>query len=132
MLTLDTSGIVALADRLERHHRQALAALRADRGPYLVPAGILAEAGYLLQTRFGAGAVASFVQSLEAGDLVLDCGESDFPRIRALLERYANLSLGLSDASVVACAERNGGTVLTIDRRDFDVVAGEGAIRIVP
>jgi hypothetical protein len=33
---------------------------------------------------------------------------------------------------VVACAEANGGRVLTLDRRDFDVIAGEGRITILP
>jgi predicted nucleic acid-binding protein len=33
---------------------------------------------------------------------------------------------------VIACAERNGGRVLTLDRRDFDVVAGEGVITVLP
>jgi len=33
---------------------------------------------------------------------------------------------------VVACAERNGGRVLTLDLRDFRVVAREGRITIAP
>jgi hypothetical protein len=33
---------------------------------------------------------------------------------------------------VAACAERLEADVLTFDRRDFDVVAGEGSSRIVP
>jgi predicted nucleic acid-binding protein len=48
-----------------------------------------------------------------------------------LLGRYADLRLGFADAAVVACAERNGGTVLTFDLRDFSVI-GEGRIRIAP
>jgi hypothetical protein len=39
--------------------------------------------------------------------------------------------LGAADAAVVACAERNGGRVLTVDR-DFGVVAGEGTITVLP
>lgn len=49
-----------------------------------------------------------------------------------LVRRYADLELGLVDAAVIACAERNGGRVLTLDLRHFGVVAREGTITIVP
>lgn len=63
---------------------------------------------------------------------MVDCGEVDFPRIGQLIKRYADLKLGFADASVIACAERSGGRVLTADRRDFGVVAREGRIEILP
>lgn len=61
-----------------------------------------------------------------------DLAARDFPRIRKLVERYADLPLGYADAAVVACAERSGRRVLTLDRRDFGVVSGEGSITILP
>jgi len=54
------------------------------------------------------------------------------PRIRELMTRYVDLHLGFADAAVVACAERNGGAVLTFDRRDFDVIARDLPITVVP
>jgi hypothetical protein len=33
---------------------------------------------------------------------------------------------------VIACAEAHGGKVLTIDQRDFGIVAREGHITVVP
>jgi predicted nucleic acid-binding protein len=62
----------------------------------------------------------------------LDCGDVDVPRIRELMTRYEDLHLGFADAAVVACAERNGGDVLTFDRRDFDVIARDVPITVVP
>jgi predicted nucleic acid-binding protein len=53
-------------------------------------------------------------------------------RVRLLMRRYADLSLGVVDAAVIACAERSGGRVMTFDLRDFGVVAAEGTITIVP
>jgi len=131
-LTLDTSALVSLANRRDPGHRRARAAMEEDRGPYVVPAGILAEAAYVLQARLGPGTVETFLRDLEEGRMLLDCGEEDLPRIRELVVRYADLPLGFSDASVVACAERRGCGVLTLDRRDFDVVAGEIPIRVLP
>jgi hypothetical protein len=39
---------------------------------------------------------------------------------------------GLADGAVVACAERTGGRVMTFDRGDFDVVASEISITLLP
>ena len=130
MITLDTSAVFALANRRDPQHARAKALFLADRGPHLVPAGILAEVGYLLEARLGTSAVLRFLGSL-AADLTLDCGEDDFGRVAELVERYADLPLGLADACVVACAERNGGAVLAFDD-DFLVVAREGSLQVLP
>ncbi len=130
MLTLDTSAIFAALDRKDQHHLSARRALEADQGPYLVPAGILAEVGYMLERRMGRAVLDVFLEDLELRAFSLDCGEDDLGRIRGLIDRYANLRLGFADAAVVACAERNGGLILTFDLRHFSVIAGEGKMRI--
>jgi uncharacterized protein len=130
VITLDTSALFALANRRDPQHAQAKAAFLADPGPHLVPAGILAEVGYLIESRLGTRAVVLFLESL-ARDLTLECGEQDLPRVAALVERYADLPLGLADACVVACAERNGGALLAFDE-DFEVIAREGRVRVEP
>jgi predicted nucleic acid-binding protein len=131
-LTLDTSALVSLANRRDPGHQRARAAMQEDRGPYVVPAGILAEAAYVLQARLGPATVEAFLRDLEEGRILLDCGEEDLSRIRELVVRYSDMPLGFSDAAVVACAERRGGGVLTLDRRDFDVLAGEIPLRVLP
>ena len=82
----------------------------------------------MLETRAGVRALGSFLENLDNGALLLDCGNSDFSRIRELVERYRNLPLGFADAAVIACAERRGKRVLTYDQRDFSVVAREGTL----
>jgi uncharacterized protein len=91
---------------------------------------MLAEATYLIQARLGPQVLDGFLASLESGDLTLDCGEHDWERIRELVRRYVDLPLGAADASVVACAERSSSPILTLDFRDFRVVAGEGRVRL--
>jgi uncharacterized protein len=132
VITLDTSGLFALMNRRDPAHQKARKALLADAGPYLVPAGILGEISYLLERRYGIKALDAFLEDLESGTFRLDCGEGDLARVRALANRYADLPLGFADAAVIACAERNGGAVLTLDRRDFGVVAREGRIVLLP
>ena len=71
------------------------------------------------------------IVGVQGRTLLLDCGADDFPRIGELLDRYADLRLGLADAAVVACAERRRSRVLTLDFRDFVPVAREGRIELV-
>ncbi|HUH15372.1 MAG TPA: GNAT family N-acetyltransferase, partial [Gaiellaceae bacterium] len=132
LITLDTSAVFALLDRRDPDHELVAGALHQDRGPYLFPAGILAELAYLVERRLGPVALDAVLEDLETGVFSFDCGDSDIPRIRELVARYADLPLGCSDACVVACAERNGGRVLTLDERHFRVVAREGGIAVVP
>ena len=132
LITLDTSGLFALLNRKDPHHEQARSAFLEDTGPYLVPAGILAEIAYLIERSLHPEVLTTFVADLEAGRFALECGEEDLSRIGDLIKRYEDLPLGFADASVISCAERSGGKVLTLDRRHFGVVAAEGGISLLP
>jgi predicted nucleic acid-binding protein len=132
LITLDTSALYALLDRRDPDHARALEVLQADPGPYVVPMGILAELAYLVESRLGTAAMDAVLADLESGAYSSDCGEDDLPRIRDLASRYESLPLGYADSAVIACAERSGGRVLTLDQRDFGVVAREGTIDVLP
>lgn len=132
LITLDTSGLFALLNRRDRRHEQVRTAFAKDAGPYLVPAGILAEIAYMIERRLGLEVLTAFLSDLEAGRFVLECGEEDLGRVGDLVRRYEDLPLGFADASVISCAERNGGRVLTLDLRHFGVVAAEGTISLLP
>jgi predicted nucleic acid-binding protein len=108
------------------------AALEHDGGPFVVPVGILAEIAYLAESRLGLETLDVLLEDLQTGSYSLDAVlTADLPRIRDLARRYADLPLGFADAAVIACAERNGGRVLTLDD-DFAVVAREGTITRFP
>ncbi len=121
-----------MLNRRDPDHERTREALLEDRGPYLVPAGILAEVAYLVENRLGAATLDSFLADLESGGFKMECGEEDIARIREVVVRYADLPLSFADACVIACAERNGGKVLTLDLRHFGAVAREGHISIFP
>ena len=129
MITLDTSALYALINRRDAHHERVRRAFLADGGPYLVPVGILAEVTYLVEQRF-THALDPFLADLEAGAFTLDCGLDDIARVRQLVSRYADLPLDYADAAVIACAERRGQRVLTLDAH-LDVVAKEGTFAVV-
>jgi uncharacterized protein len=133
VITLDTSGLLALMDRSDRAHAAAVAAFDLDPGPYYIPVPLLSEIAWLLENRFRPEVEYALLDDLRERAYTLDWDERDLARMRALVERYADLKLGLADAAVVATAERRGGRILTLDRRHFSVVArGEKSIMILP
>ena len=113
-------------------HGAFLEFFASHKGPLIIPVGIMAEVTYLVETRLGLQTVEVFLEDIELGSYILDCGNQDLPRIRELVRRYDDMPLGYADAAVIACAERNGGRVATIDLRHFAAVAREGTIQIVP
>jgi predicted nucleic acid-binding protein len=131
LITLDTSALLPLLARRDPAHDQVRALVTSRRGPYLVPAAILAEVDYLIRRRAGRRGLTIFLDDLVSGALAYDCGDRDLSRVRELVQRYEDLPLSVADASVVACAERSGGTVVALDR-DFTVVAKEGTITVLP
>jgi len=132
MITLDTSGVLALFVRDDLHHADAVRCLEEGRQPMVVPVGILAVLDSVLSGLLAPRASVAFLAGIERGDTLLDCGDVDLPRIRELMVRFADVGLGFSAAAVVACAERNGGRILTFERRVLDVVAGDAPITLLP
>ena len=131
MITLDTSAVLAILNARDPHHDAAAVAVDAATGGLVIPMGILAEIGYMIERWMSQHHLARFLGRLADGALNLRCGDGDLRRIEELVVGYADLPLGFADAAVVACAERTGGLVLTFDRRDFEVVAREGSIALV-
>ncbi|MBX3072047.1 MAG: PIN domain-containing protein [Thermomicrobiales bacterium] len=132
MIVLDTSGIVALANRADPNHADAVAALKSRPESLVVPSVILAEAAYVLTRRAGEPAFVRFLDAILAGQMLWHDGERELRRVRELILRYANLPLGFADAAVIAAAETSRSHVLTFDRRHFEIVAREGTIQLLP
>jgi predicted nucleic acid-binding protein len=133
VITLDTSGLLALFDRKDPYHRACVSVFEEDSGPHLVPAAILSEIGWFLSTRFPPRVERAFLEDLLSGAYAPDWDSRDLRRISALTARYDDLPLGIADAAVVACAERNAGRILTTDFDHFTVVArGEKSILVLP
>jgi predicted nucleic acid-binding protein len=132
VITLDTSGIVALFVRKDQRYREAVRALEAATMPTVVPVGILAEVDEVLGRRLAPAASRAFLEALQTGETLLDHGDLDLPRITTLMTRYAALPLGFADAAVVACAERNGGIMLTFDRDGLQAMSRDLPITLIP
>jgi predicted nucleic acid-binding protein len=131
MITLDSSALIAITNADDPDHTTVTTALLAETEPWFIPQGILAEVAFMLE-KLGADVLDRFLQDVEDGPYTLADSRGDIPRIRVLAQRYRDLSLGFSDAAVIACAERNSGRVLSIERRHFQVVVREGTITLLP
>ncbi len=90
----------------------------------VVPAPVLVEVDYWTLKLLGHGAWEIFVDDVATGAYrVEQVTPEDLVRAAELERKYANLDLGLVDASVLALCERLGETKLaTLDRRDFGAV----------
>ena len=125
MIIVDTGVILAVADGSDADHDRSDDLLGGYPGrELLVPATVIVESSWLIEDRLGPAAEAAFLRSFPAGELTrVDLVDPDWQRAVELIETYADLGLGLVDASIVAVAERLGITTLaTLNHRDFTVV----------
>lgn len=122
LAVVDAGALYAAADADDEDHEACVAALARGDLRLVVPALVIADATYFVGRRLGAAAEAAFLRGFTMVDVEAPAPE-DFARIGALVERYADVPLGGTDASVIALAERIGArTVITLDRRHFAAV----------
>lgn len=120
-MLVDTSGLLAAIDESQRYHRECAAALRKSEAPLFLSPFVLAELDYLLARHIGHHAQSALLEEVARGAYQLEPFDAaDVGRAREMVERYADLEIGLADASIVVLAERHGvAEVLTLDQRHF-------------
>jgi hypothetical protein len=126
VILLDTSGLLAWIDDRQRQHHDAVEAMRRADPPYLLSPFVLAELDYLLATRVSSEAQLALLDEVEARAYQLEAFSSaDVGTARRIMAKYAELEIGLADASVVVLAERHRTYhVLTLDERHFRSLRG--------
>lgn len=120
MILIDTSGLMALHEVSNPYREQALSLIAIPQIRVLSPF-VLAELDYLITKSAGAHRALTLLRDIERGVYSLETfNHSDISRARAVIDQYADLDLGLADASLVVLAERhNCHDVLTMDQRHF-------------
>ena len=119
MTVVDTGVLYAAADTDDADHDQSVRVLTVHFGSLMVPTPVVVETSWLVESRLGPAAEVAFLRAVESGELTrADLTGEDWARVADLVEQYADLGLGLVDASVVAVAERLGVSALaTLNHR---------------
>jgi uncharacterized protein len=135
-LILDTGPLLAALDAADPDHATCAALLTAATEDLIVPVLVLSELDYWCSARLSGTAWDIFLEDLIAGVYTAVAPTTaDLQRCRELQTRYADLNLGVVDASVIALAERlDENKVATLDHRHFTVVRPlhTDALRLVP
>lgn len=120
MILVDTSGLLAGYDRLDPQHPGAARELERDR-PRILSPFVLAEADYMVSRELGPGAARELVADVAAGSFQLEqFDSSDLETVLVVIDRFADLHLGVADASIIALADRHRCyDILTLDQRHF-------------
>jgi uncharacterized protein len=136
MILIDTSGLLAALDRRDPLHPKAATALRGVDGPLLLSPFVLCELDYLLGRHVGPHVSRALLDEVANGSYLLEPFTArDVEEATDVLARYADLQIGLTDASLVVLAHRHGVLdVLTLDERHFRVLRGPGnrPFRLLP
>lgn len=136
MILLDTSGFLAAQAPDQRHHEACAAVLREAAGPFVLSPFVLAELDYLVGRLLGVdGEIRLLEEIVRKAYLHAPFREPDVEQARAVIDRYRELGVGLTDASLVVLSRRYSTLdVLTLDERHFRVLLGaaEAPFRVLP
>lgn len=135
-MIVDTSALLAFFDTDEPDHAAVAHVLTIASEPLVVSPYVVAEVDYLVASRLGITAELAVLKELSssAWDLA-GFGSEDLSQASQIVERYADQSIGVADASNVVLAGRyRTRTIATLDRRHFEVVRpiGGGRFTILP
>jgi hypothetical protein len=136
VIIADTSGLLAAMDPDEVHHEACRAVVEGERVPLLLSPFVLAELDYLVTRKLGTEAELAMLGDVAAGAYhLIPMDSGDVASARGVVDRYRDLGIGLTDASIAVLAEKYGTfDVLTLDERHFRAMrSGKGDIfRLLP
>jgi predicted nucleic acid-binding protein len=120
VIVIDTSAIYALLDRRDQRHVEAAAWYETLDEEVATTPLVLAEADHLAAARAGAEAARAFRRDVRAGAYMVEWWREAAELSAEIAERYEDLGIGMTDASLVALADRLGTSrVATFDERHF-------------
>ena len=124
MIVIDSSGLYAALVSTQAAHDRVRATLESERGPLLLSPFALAELDYMLVRWEGRAVELALLREVAAGSYELaPFTDGDVAAALAVIERYRDLEIGLTDASLVVLAGRYGTErILTLDERHFRVL----------
>ena len=134
-MLIDSGAFIAMANPVDQHYKEASACLEEivrRRLPVVVPMPVVFESyRRILHVVGRPGALAFLDGVMGAPGNIERCGEDDDANARALIARYADRMLTLTDAASMAIATRlQIGSVFSFDE-DF-LIAGFNRVPPLP
>jgi len=126
---VDTGPIVAVLNRSDAAHALCVETWKGLRGPFETIWPVITEASHLVE---GIEAQDAILDMVASGALrIAEIGPDDVPRVRELMNEYADTPMDFADACLVRVAVREKlRTVFTLDRRGFTTFAPSHARRL--
>ena len=123
MIIVDTSSLLAFMRIDDPDHASVSRALDVSV-PLVVSPFVIAELDYLVETRIGIQAELAVLAELSSGSYELPAlTAADLISCAALIDRYTDQRVGVTDASLAVLADRyQTRTICTLDRRHFSVL----------
>jgi predicted nucleic acid-binding protein len=120
-LVLDTSVLLGALDAADADHESCAALISDSSEEPIVPALVLSELDYWCHERLSPKVWLTFLADVLKGAYGVEHPtQGDLERCHELQGKYADLGLGVVDASVLALVERLGEPKLaTLDHRHF-------------
>lgn len=136
MIVVDASVAYALLDDRDAGHEAARSWYEQPHGDLLTTPLVLAEVDHLAETRLGRSARSSFLGDIDSGGYHIAWWGSAAAESTQIAQRYLDLGVSLTDASLVALAARLETTsIATFDERHFRAMqplTGEPAFTLLP
>lgn len=134
-LVVDASVLYTITDRRNPQHAEVGAFMGGWRGELIVSAFTAAEADHLILNRLGLQVELAFLRDLARTYTVEALDAEGIIQARDICAQYADLRLGLADASMVVLADRwRTRSLATFDERHFRAVTplAGGAFELLP
>ena len=134
MIVADSSAVIALLDRGDRHHNALTGSFTREPGLWILPWAVLPEVDYVAERRLGSRVERQFLRDVGSGVYSVEWGHpGDLSRAVEIDGSHKDLGLGLVDAVVMAVAERVGAdAIATLDLRHFSAVKLKRPVKLYP
>jgi len=125
VILVDTSGLLPAYHRGDKHRSEVQQIIERSSKRILSPF-VLTEMDYMVTRYGGTRAEAALLDDVARGAYELvPFTAADVALAHEVIVRYADLELGLADASIVVLAHRfNCRSLLTLDKRHFRALHG--------
>jgi hypothetical protein len=135
-LVVDTGPLFAAYDSSDKHHTRCRELLASTDEELILPAPVVVEFDWLCAWRGVHQGPRVLLDDVLAGAyIVVTLTAADYARCRYILERYADLEIGLVDAAVLAVVERlNEPKLATLDTKHFSILRPDHvkALQLLP